>query len=182
MVLISEMKFGSKAQSINEIANRLSNIDWYKEVGVKEKYAEETLQRFLEKLQVSNCEIQWISKEQTADIISNLNFNNSDLWKVLSNLPEQLKKKIDDAGQVDLLSKVIEIVPQEVFHVAFQKAFQQFGEEKQVHFFVAQAMYIAVLISTAELAGEVELFAPLLELLEGGHVPVGLDGHTIYLL
>lgn len=182
MVLISEMKYGSKAQSINGIANRLSNIDWYKEVGVKEKYAEETLQRFLAKLQVSNYEIQWISKEQTADTISNLNLNNSNLWEVLSNLPDQLKKKIDDAGQVDLLSKIIEIVPQEVFHVAFQKAFQQFGEEKQVHFFVAQAMYIAVLICTAELAGEVELFAPLLELLEAGHVPVGLDENTIYLL
>ena len=182
MVLISETTFGSKAQSINEIANRLSKIDWYKAVGVKEKHAEEILQRFIDKLQVSNYEIQWISKEQIAETISNLNLANSDLWKVLSNLPDQLKKKIEDAGQVDLLSKIIEIVPQEVFHVAFQKAFQQFGEEKQVHFFVVHAMYIAVLICTAELAGEVKLFAPLLELLEAGHVPIGLDENTIYLL
>ena len=182
MVLISEMKYGSKAQSINDIANRLSNIDWYKEVGVKEKNVEEVLQRFLTKLQVANYEIEWISKEQIAQTISNLNLNNSELWDVLSNLPDQLKKKIDDTDQVDLLRKMIEIVPQEVFHVAFQKAFQQFGEEKQVQFFVTQAMYIAVLICTAELAGEGELFAPLLELLEGGHVPVGLDENTIYLL
>lgn len=182
MLLISEMTFGSKAQSINEIANRLSTIDWYKEAGVKDRYAEETLRSFIESLQVNEYEIQWITKEQTAEIISNLNFHNSELWKVLSSLPEQLKKKIDEAGQADLLSKIIETIPQEVFHVAFQKAFQQFGEEKQVQFFVGQAMYIAVLLCTAELAGEVDLFASLLELLEAGHVPVGLDGNRVYLL
>lgn len=43
-------------------------------------------------------------------------------------------------------------------------------------------MYIAVLVCTAELAGEEDLFIPLLELLEMGHVPVGLDRNTIYLL
>lgn len=182
MVLISETTFGSKAQTINEIASRLSTMDWYKEAGVKDRNAEETLRSFIEKLQVNEYEIQWISKEQTADIICNLNFHNSDLWKVVSSLPEQLKKKIDEAGQAELLSKIIDTVPQEIFHVAFQKAFQQFGEEKQVQFFVGHAMYIAVLVCTAELAGEIDLFVPLLELLEGGHVPVGLDGHTIYLL
>ncbi|KOS68818.1 hypothetical protein AEA09_09885 [Lysinibacillus contaminans] len=182
MVLISEIKFGSKAQSINEIAERLSAIDWYKKAGVKEKTAEEALQRFMQKLQVVDYEIQWITKEQTSETISKLTFDNSELWKVLSSLPDLLKKKIDEAGLTDLLKIAVETVPQAVFHAAFQKAFQEFGEEKQVNFFVGHAMYIAVLVCTAELAGEADSFTPLLELLEAGHVPVGLDGNTIYLL
>lgn len=182
MVLISEMKFGIKAQSINEIANRITNIDWYKKVGEKDNNAEKTFHRFIEKLKVKHYEIQWITKEQTPAFIGNLNVTDSEIWSVLCNLPDVLKKKINEAEQADLLEKLIETVPQEVFHVAFQKAFQQFGEEKQVHFFVGLAMYMAVLICTAELAGEVDLFVPLLELLESGHVPVGLDGNIIFLL
>ncbi|WP_374966936.1 hypothetical protein [Lysinibacillus sp. RS5] len=182
MVLISENKFGSKAQSINEIAERLSAIDWYEKAGFKEKIAEEALQRLMRKLQVDDYEIQWVTKEQTSETISKLTFDNSNLWKVLSGLPDQLKKNIDEAGQADLLKIAIESVPQAVFHATFQKAFQEFGDEKQVNFFVGHAMYIAVLVCTAELAGEEDLFIPLLELLEMGHVPVGLDGNRIYLL
>jgi hypothetical protein len=182
MVLISENKFGSKAQSINEIAERLSAIVWYEKAGFKEKIAEEALQRLMQKLQVDDYEIQWVTKVQTSETISKLTFDNSNLWKVLSGLPDQLKKNIDEAGQADLLKIAIESVPQAVFHATFQKAFQEFGEEKQVNFFVGHAMYIAVLVCTAELAGEEGLFIPLLELLEMGHVPVGLDGNTIYLL
>ena len=42
MVLISENKFGSKAQSINVVADRLTAICWYEKAGVKNKEAEET--------------------------------------------------------------------------------------------------------------------------------------------
>lgn len=182
MVLISEIKFGLKAQSINEIAERLFAIDWYKNAGEKEKTSEEAIQRFMQKLQVKDYEIQWIIKEQTSEIISRLTFENSNLWKVISDFPDLLKKKIDEAGQVELLNIAVETVPQEIFHITFQKAFQAFGEEKLVNFFVGHAMYIAVLVCTAELAGEEDSFTPLLEFLEAGHVPVGVEGNTIYLL
>jgi len=182
MVIISENKFGSKAQSINDIAERLAAIDWYEKAGLKEKSAEETLQRFLQALQVSDYEIQWVTKERVSEVIENLTFDNSKLWEVLSELPEKLKKKIDEAGQADLLEEAVETVPHAVFHDVFQKAFQEFGEEKTVSFLVGHAMYVSVLVCTAELADEAELFTPLLELLEDGHLPLGLEGNIIYLL
>ena len=182
MVLISESKFGTKAQSINEIAERLCTIDWYKNVGEKEQTMEEVIQRFMHKLQVKDYEIKWIIKEHLTETISKLTFDNSNLWAVLATLPDILKKKIDGANQTDLLNIVVETVPQEVFHIAFQKSFQVFCEEKQINFFVGQAMYIAILVCTAQLAGELDLFTPLLEFLEAGHVLVGVEGNTIYLL
>ena len=71
---------------------------------------------------------------------------------MLGELPNQLKKEIEKAGQVSLLEKAVDTVPQAVFHSAFEKAFQAFGEEKTVSFLVGHAMYIAVLACTAELA------------------------------
>lgn len=182
MVLINESKFGSKAQSINDVAERLTAINWYEKAGVTEKEAEEAFHRFMRNLQVNEYNIQWVSKEQVLEVISNLTFDNSELWEVLRELPDQLKKGIEVAGQMSLLEKAVDTVPQAVFHAAFEKAFQLFGEGKTVSFLVGHAMYIAVLACTAELADKAELFAPLLELLESGHVPLGPEGNTIYLL
>ncbi len=182
MVLINENKFGSKAQSINDVAERLTAINWYEKAGVKEKETEETFHRFMQALQVNEYDIQWVSKEQVPEIIEKLTFNDSKLWEVLSELPDQLKKDIEKSGQVSLLEKAVDTVPQAVFHAAFEKAFQAFGEDKTVSFLVGHAMYIAVLACTAELADKADLFAALLELLESGHVPLGPEGNTIYLL
>lgn len=182
MVLISESKFGTKAQSINEIAERLCAIDWYKNVGKKERATEEAIQCFMQKLQVQDYEIKWITKEYLTETISKLTFENSNLWAVLAVLPDILKRKIDEADQADLLNIVVDTVPQEIFHIAFEKSFQVFSGEKQINFFVGQAMYIAILVCSAQIAGEVDLFTPLIEFLETGHVPVGVEGNTIYLL
>ena len=182
MVLISENKFGLKAQSINDIAERLATINWYGKAGVKEVQAEESLHLFLKTLRVSEYNIQWVERERVLPIIGQLTFENSKLWEALRELPDQMKKKIDESGHVALLESTIEAVPQAVFHAAFEKAFQVFEDEKIVNYLVGHAMYIAVLICTAELADQVDLFAPLLELLASGHVPLGLEGNTIYLL
>lgn len=182
MVMISENKFGSKAQLINGVAERLAAINWYEKAGVKEVKVEETFSRFMQALQVNEFDIQWVSKEQVPDVIGKLTFDYSKLWEVLSQLPDQLKKEIDAAGQAPLLEKAIDTVPQAVFHAAFEKAFQAFDDEKTVSFLVGHSMYIAVLACTAELADKGELFAPLLEMLESGHVPLGPEGNTIYLL
>ena len=182
MVLINENKFGSKAQSINDVAERLTAINWYEKAGVTENEAEETFHRFMQALQVNKYDIQWVSKEQVPDAISKLTFDNSELWEVLRELPDQLKKDIEAEGQVSLLEKAVDTVPQAVFHAAFEKAFQTFDEEKTVSFLVGHAMYIAVLACTAELADKTEVFAPLLEMLESGHIPLGPEGNTIYLL
>lgn len=181
-VMLNQDQFGLKAQSINGLADRLSKIDWYKNAGYPEEEAEELFGGFMKKLNVSDYEVKWISKEEAADTISKLSFEGSKLWEVLSVLPDVLKKKVDELDQGQLLEKAVDTLPEFVFHFAFEKAFPVFREEKVVSFLTGHAMYITVLAAAAEIAGEGELFAPLIELLENGHVSLGPEGNAIYLL
>ncbi|MFS0644077.1 hypothetical protein [Siminovitchia sp. 179-K 8D1 HS] len=181
-VMLNQDQFGIKAQSINGLAERLSNIPWYKNAGKEDKKAEELFRRFMRNINVSEYEIVWISKEEAADTISKLRFEGSKLWEVLSVLPDTLKKKVDELEQRHLLETAVDTLPEFVFHFAFDGAFQVFQEEKAINFLTGHAMYIAILAATAEIAGEAELFAPLLDMLESGHVPLGPEGNVIYLL
>ncbi|WP_340084075.1 hypothetical protein MHB50_14885 [Siminovitchia sp. FSL H7-0308] len=168
--------------SINGLAGRLSKIEWYKNAGKPHEQAEALFRDFMKKLHVTDYAVKWISKAEAAETISKLCFEESPLWEVLSALPDQLKKKVDEQGRGQLLEKAVDALPEFVFHVAFEKAYPAFQEEKTVRFLTGHAMYIAVLIAAAEIAGQSELFSPLLKLLEYGHVPLGMEGNVIYLL
>ncbi len=181
-VTMNQDQLGLKNQSIDDLADRLSKINWYEKAGKKDAEAEQTFRSFMQKLNVGNYELKWISKEEAADTICKLNFEDSELWESLSVLPDMLKKKVDELDQNQLLEKAVDTIPEFVFHLAFEKAIQLFHEEKVVSFLVGHAMYVAVLAATAEMAGEKELLAPLLELLESGHVPLGPEKNTVYLL
>ncbi|WP_313430308.1 hypothetical protein [Siminovitchia terrae] len=181
-VTINQDQLGLKDQSINGLADRLSKVNWYENAGKEGAEAEQTFRSFMQKLNVDNYEVKWVSKEEAADTICKLNFEGSELWETLSVLPDMLKKKVDKLDQSQLLEKAVDTLPEYVFHLAFEKAVQIFPEEKVVSFLVGHAMYVAVLAATSEMAGETELFSPLLELLESGHVPLGPEKNTIYLL
>ncbi|MBM7714291.1 hypothetical protein JOC94_001263 [Bacillus thermophilus] len=178
-VMLNQDQFGVL---INDLADRLSKIEWYKNAGKSHEQAEVLLRDFMKKLHVTDYVVKWISKAEAAETISKLRFEESPLWEVLSALPDQFKKKVDERGQGQLLEKAVDALPEFVFHVAFKRAFSVFQEEKTVRFLTGHAMYIAVLIAAAEIAGQSELFSPLMELLEHGHVPLGLEGNVIYLL
>ena len=49
-------------------------------------------------------------------------------------------------------------------------------------FLVGHAMYVSVLACAAELAEEKNVFLPIIELIEMGHVPLGPEGNAFYLL
>lgn len=181
-LLLNQEKLGSDAESINALAERLSKINWYQQAGKEEQRAEELFQTLMHNLNVHEYELKWISKEEAGTLISTLSFEGSALWEVLKLLPDSLKQKVDEQGKGNVLEKAVDVLPEFVFHHAFEKAFQIFQQEKVVQFLTTQAMYLSILIATAEIAGESDLFLPLLELLESGHVPLGPEGNVIYLL
>jgi NADH dehydrogenase/NADH:ubiquinone oxidoreductase subunit G len=180
--LISEGKYGSTARSINELIDKLTSINWYSNAGEYNPDVEGKLARFMSGLGVHNYDIKWITKEQVAETIGKLSFENSELWEVMKELPDQLTKKIDSLGNQQLLNDVVDKVPEAVFHGAYKHAYQAFNEENSIKFLVGHAMYISILACTAELADEKEKISILVDLLEEGHLPLGPSGNTFYLL
>ncbi len=180
-VLIHESTFGEKAQSLNDLAQQFETMDWYKRAGQKEANAEATIDRLMNELQVEEYELKWITKDETVAVTRQLTFEGSDIWERLKEVPDEMKKKIKKTKQMKLLETVVDTIPEFVFHHAFDAAVKQFKEEQIVNYLVCQAIYFSVLICSATLAGD-DRFGPLLELLESGHVPLGLEGNTIYML
>ncbi|MGG0790803.1 hypothetical protein ABE132_19260 [Peribacillus simplex] len=180
--IINEEKYGTDARSANEMIERLTSIDWYSQAGVKCNEAEKKVEQFMSAIGVSEYKIKWLSAAQVLETVSQLSFESSTLWEVLKELPDQLKEKIDAAGNEKLLADIVDKVPEAVFHGAYKQAFNVFRDEKAIKFLVGHAMYISVLACTAELAGEENPFSFIVELLADGHLPLGPEGNTLYLL
>ncbi|MFE4239605.1 hypothetical protein [Peribacillus butanolivorans] len=180
--IINEEKYGTDARSANEMIERLTSIDWYTQAGVKCNEAEKKVEQFMSAIGVSEYKIKWLSAAQVSEAVSRLSFESSILWEVLKDLPDQLKEKINAAGNEKLLADIVDKVPEAVFHGAYKQALNVFRDEKAIKFLVGHAMYISVLACTAELAGDVNPFSYIVELLEDGHLPLGPEGNTFYLL
>jgi hypothetical protein len=181
-VMLSEEKHGTDARSVNEWIERLLAIDWYKQAGQQQEVAVEKVNQFMRALGVNEYEVRWLSKDEVPDAIRRLTFEGSQLWNILEKLPDQLKAKIKENGNESLLEKIVDVVPEAVFHHAFAGAFHTFDEEKTVQFLVGHAMYVSILVCTAALAEEKNLFLPIVELLEAGYLPLGPEGNTFYLV
>ncbi|MBE7105642.1 hypothetical protein FT637_22230 [Bacillus cereus] len=182
VVMLNEEKHGTGARTVNDWIERLLAIDWYKQAGQQPEGAVEKVNQFMRTLGVNEYEVKWLSKDQVSDAIQRLTFEGSNLWRILEKVPGQLKAKINKTGNESLLEKVVDIVPEAVFHNAFARAFHTFGEEKTVQFLVGHAMYVSILICTAVLAEEPNIFLPIVELLEAGYLPLGPEGDTFYLV
>ncbi|MEH7415337.1 hypothetical protein V7266_08665 [Neobacillus drentensis] len=180
--LFNEGKYGLTVRSVNELIENLTSINWYSKAGEFSVDVEGKLAQFMSSLGVHDYEIKWISIEQVSETIKTLSFEGSALWEVLKELPGLWKKKIDSLENQRLLNEIVDRVPEAVFHSAYKQAFMTFKDENTVKFLVGHAMYISILACTAELAGDHQSLSYLIELLEEGHLPLGPNGNTIYLL
>lgn len=181
MLLLDENQ-NVKAESINNIAEKLTSLDWYSSVGQKSEEAERAVSSLLDSLQVDQYELEWVNVNDLAETLDKIRLDGSAVWEKLKDVPDQLKEKIDQLNEVKLLEEVVDIIPEVVFHRAFECAYETFKEEKLVQFFVGQAMYFAVLICAAEIANETELAESFLNVLETGHVPVGPNEKSVYMI
>ncbi|ULT58857.1 hypothetical protein L1999_10145 [Neobacillus drentensis] len=180
--LMNEGKYGLTARLVNELIEKLTSINWYSKAGQYNPDVEGKLARFMSGLGVHNYEIKWITKGQTAETIEKLSFENSELWEVMKELPGQLSNKIDSLGHQQLLIDVVDKVPEAVFHGVYKHAYEAFNQENTIKFLVGHAMYICILACTAELADEKEMISILVNILNEGHLPLGPNGNTFYLL
>jgi len=171
-----------QTKSIDAMVNRLQAIHWGKKAGQKNLEAEEKVIEFMYDLNVNSYEIKWLSKEEVPEMISRLTFEGSEMWGSLKEIPEELSRKIKEAGHEKYLLDLGDRVPELVFHGAYSHLFQQFEEKKTVEYLVGLAMYVSVMSCTAELAEGKNIFLSIVDLIEAGHLPIGPEGNTFYLI
>ncbi|ALQ68625.1 hypothetical protein [Bacillus thuringiensis] len=179
---INEEKYGSYVRSTNGMIERFMTMNWYSDIGKQNVEAEKKIDQFMRALHISEYEMKWISRNQLSETIERISFEDNDLWGTLAEVPDQLKEKIISVGNEKLLIDVVDKVPEAIFHGVYKEAFKHFSEEKVVKFLVGHAMYISTVACAAELAEEKNVFLPIVELLELGHIPIGPERNTFYLL
>ena len=168
--------------SIDTMITRLQTIHWGKNAGVQMGEADEKVNCFMDLLNVSSYSIKWLSKAELPETISRLTFEGSELWNVLKEIPERLSQKIRQAGQEKWLFELGDYIPELIFHPSYSHMVELATDKKSIEYLVGVAMYLSVMACTAELAGEGNIFLPIIELLEMGNLPLGLEGNAIYLL
>lgn len=168
--------------TIDTMIKRLQPIKWGKKAGQQNLEAEEKFIEFMDYLDVNSYEIKWLSIDEVPETIGRLTFEGSEMWEALKGIPDELSNKIKQAGHEKYLLEIGDLVPELIFHGAYSHLFQQFEEKKTIEHLVGLAMYVSVMACTAELAGEENIFLPIVELIEAGHLPIGPEGNTFYLL
>jgi len=183
MAVKSEEKAQQKEREFREILDGLADVEWYHKAGEKDMDAEANMEQFLSRLNVSDYELKWVSKENLHDVLGELTFTESPLWDALKDMPGQFKETIVANGLDGRpLQKAVDLAPVSVYHPAFAGAYQQFGDKKAVQYLSVGAMYIGLMTSLSVLAEEEKLFEPIVEMIKSGHGPLGPSGKTIYLI
>lgn len=168
--------------TIDTMVKRLQPIKWGKKAGQQNLEAEEKVIEIMDNLDVNSYEIKWLSIDEVPETIGRLTFEGSEMWEALKGIPDELSGKFKQAGHEKFLLEIGDIVPELIFHGAYSHLFQQFEEKKTIEYLVGLAMYVSVMACTAELAGEENIFLPIVELIEAGHLPIGPEGNTFYLI
>ncbi|MEK4177490.1 hypothetical protein [Aeribacillus sp. FSL W8-0870] len=176
-----------KHERVNQMADRLLNINWYQHVGTIHDDVQNKAEKFLQSLNIENCEIKWISKDEIGNIYDTIRLTNSSLWEALKVLPDRLKEKIDQSGQEEILNEIVYHLPEAVFHEVYKGAFKTFSDESFIRFLVGHAMYISLLACAWELVANINEwgenpFAYLVDILEMGHIPLGSNNQTFYIM
>lgn len=164
-----------------QLMEQLSLALWYERAGEVNDQTEERLKQFFSELQVENVDIEWATKEETAQLITEFTFENSAVWDKLKDLPDQLKEKIEKNNKQEQMEDIIDRAPELIYLRTFDRAYELFQDEKLIKYLVVHAMYVSVLACVAALA-EDDLFNPIVEMIEEGHIPLGIKENTVYLL
>ncbi|RSL33575.1 hypothetical protein D7Z54_09670 [Salibacterium salarium] len=186
MDISSAQRYGKNGERVSRLIERLTNIDWYYDVGSKDSHIEDKLRQFMSTLEVQSYSLKWISKEEICEKAKDLSLEDSRLWEELQNIPDKLKEKIVEKEREDILDDIVHHIPEVVYHGAFKGAYDTFEEEKVVAFLVGHAMYVSVLACAWELITDDEAwqenpFIDVIDILEQGHLPLGPENNIFYL-
>ncbi|WP_181351266.1 hypothetical protein [Thalassobacillus sp. CUG 92003] len=178
--------YGANSKQVTALINRLEKLPWYKEIGDEKYDVKEQLDRFMTALEVDTFQKEWLATAEVPEKISQLDLDNSLAWKRLKDIPDEIAVIVEETGRRAILDKIVNDIPELVYHGSFKGAFQRYDDQKTVSFLVGHAMYISVLACSWEIVAdqsgwEDNPFLYIIDILEQGHLPLGPQLNTFYL-
>lgn len=167
---------------IEVFIGNLLQVSWFsnKEKGEKQEI-ELLISTLLKELNVEQFYIEWVGVNELQQAISNMSFSNSMIWGKLIDLPEQLLLEIKRLNYGEHLEKVFDIVPELVFHEAFNGAYEVTNDYEVVKYLTVLAMYCSIILVLAQLSKGEQIVRPLYRIISKGYAPLGIKGNTLFL-
>jgi hypothetical protein len=189
MKLAEEGLLGPNGRSAAALASRLSEVKWFSSPWIPDHRAaaEERVRAFGLGFGLHSYQVRWLSRDELPDFVANISLTDSPLWHELYGLPEQIKVKAASQGLTEQLSFAVDVLPERVFHPAFDgafSAFQAYGQPVVSHA-VNTALFVSGLAAGIEMtaaADEDNPFLPLIAVFESGYWPLGLFDNEFYMV
>ncbi|MET3289205.1 UNVERIFIED_CONTAM: hypothetical protein ABID98_001775 [Brevibacillus sp. OAP136] len=189
--MMTETVYGPNHQQVHQLMTRLSEVPWFSVLGNESGRldAEKALKEWTHHLNLEEFEIVWMTREQIPSFIENMNLSDSHVWSRIQDIPKKLSEKADATGRQTVMAEMLEIVPEKLFHKAFDGAFpvlHEFGE-LVVKVAVGSVLYLFGIACLWEALSDREdpepnPFLPLVKIFEAGHWPIGMVGNHFYLI
>lgn len=160
----------------------LLQVSWFshKEKGEKQEI-ELLMNVLLRELNVEQFHMEWVGAAELKKVISNMSFSKSVIWSKVKDLPQQLLSEINRLNHEERLEKVIDRVPELIFHEAFNRAYEVTNDYEVVKYLTVLAMYCSIILVLAQLSKGEQIVRPLYLIISKGYVPLGIKGNTLFL-
>ncbi|WP_101845190.1 hypothetical protein [Halobacillus sp. Marseille-P3879] len=178
--------FGPNDKRVKVLIDRLTNVEWYRQIGTKDVRTEEKLKKFMDSFDLYDYETEWVSLQEVPGKIRSLKLEDSRPWDHLKEVPEKINTTGEKAGRKAALDQLVTDIPELVYHGAFKGAYKTYQDQQAVSILAGHAMYISLLACTWEAVAdqsgwEDNPFLYLIDIMEEGHLPLGPHDNSIYL-
>jgi|SRR5699024_310553 len=180
--LFNRYELKDETELMNKIADKMLQLPWFKNIGNFNQETETKLVELLDELHVDQYKIQWIAKDMLTEKLNAISFGDSAVWKALKDLPTTYIEKIEQKEMEEAWNILLQDFQEHLFHVVFDKAYEQYQEEEELRYLIYNAHYVSIIITLAELAGDTDFADKLTQVQATGNVVVGFQGENLYLL
>lgn len=183
--------YGPNGKNVAALVERISKITFYRALGDQTSQAsvESSVQSFIHDLDAECPQVVTLTKEQLSSFLESMRLEASPLWEELQQIPIRIAQKLEETNRSELFSLANDVIPEQVFHDAYDGSFNQLESvgRTAISLCTGAAMYITGLAVAWELLADLpgwekNPFLALIEVLEQGHLPLGLYDNQFYVI
>ena len=173
-------------QSISLLQTRIKNIPWFTNVNSNEidEVSTELIKTFIKELKLEAKEVIYAGHTELSEFSNLL----TDVTKIAMEHRLNIQRKVNELGRSSFLEQIRDNLSEHTFHQVFDAAYKKFIEleDHEIRNICTSALMIVELSLSTEVVADAESnknpFIYLIQVLERGHLPLGISEQKFIML